>query len=87
MDDVDRQFDKSFSAAAELYRTDKYEECVETLRALLANPAIPRYHRITVGDWQEVYSCYVDAEIIWRITKRWHLNEKDPDVIESLDGL
>ncbi|KAH3913179.1 hypothetical protein HBH56_112750 [Parastagonospora nodorum] len=95
MDEVDRQFDRAFNAAAELYRQDKYEQCIEALRELLADPAMPRYHHIrcltllggTLGDWKESYSCWVKAETIWRITKRWHCDDEDTEVKEALDDL
>jgi hypothetical protein len=61
---------------------------------MLPDPRIPRYYRIryltllggTLGDWQEAYSCYVKAEIIWRITKQWHCDGKDPVVNRALDN-
>jgi hypothetical protein len=62
---------------------------------LLADPAIPRYHRIkcltllggTLGDWRQAYDCYVKAETLWRITKRWHKNDENPVVRQGLDDL
>ncbi|KAH7083686.1 hypothetical protein FB567DRAFT_550724 [Paraphoma chrysanthemicola] len=86
---------RGFSAAAELYQQDEYEQCIVALRELLADPAIPRYHHIkcltllggTLGDWQEAYACFVKAETIWRITKRWYCDDKDPEVREGLDDL
>jgi hypothetical protein len=58
-DAIGIQFNLAFNAAAQLYNDEKFEECVEALKNLLDDPAIPRYHRIkclallggTLGDW------------------------------------
>jgi hypothetical protein len=54
---------------------------------------MPRYHHIrcltllggTLGDWQEAHRCWVETEPIYRITKWWQCDDKDPDVREALD--
>jgi hypothetical protein len=86
MDEVDRRFTEGLSAACELYQQDKNEECVEALRKMLSDPAIPRYHRMrcltllggNLGDWVEAYSCYVKCFDLWRITKGWYRDSEDP---------
>jgi len=88
MDENDRHFSIAFNAAAELYQRDKFDECIEALRQLLDEPTTPRFHRIkclsllggTLGDWEEAYSCYVKAETLWRITRRWHVEGVYPAV-------
>jgi hypothetical protein len=69
-------------------------------RALLADRTIPRFHRMkalillasTLGDWEEANDCHVEAETMWRMTRRWlpvgndlELDEFMADLRESLD--
>lgn len=77
MDEIDRQFSIRFNAATQLYKEDKLDQCIEAMRELLAEPTIPIFHRIkclslggTLGDWEEAYSCYLQAETLWRVTRR-----------------
>jgi hypothetical protein len=54
-----------------------------------------QYHRIKallllgspLGDWEEVHSCYVKAECLWRITRRSHTKGTDKIIDDSLDEL
>ena len=95
MDAIDRQFTMGFNAAVELREQDEFDQCIEVLRGLLADYAIPRYHRMrcltmlacTLEDWHEAYTCYVKGETIWRITKQWHRNGTNPTVNRTLDEL
>ncbi|CAN9216763.1 unnamed protein product [Alternaria alternata] len=95
MDEIDRQFSLGFNAAVELHKQHEFDDCIKALRNLLADDAIPRYHRIKclallaclLDDWHEGYSCYIKAETIWRIAKQWHHDETNPVIIKSLDHL
>jgi hypothetical protein len=95
MDTIDRRFRKGFNYAAQLYREDRLDECVGWTRGLLHDSAIPRYFRIklllllssTLGDWPEAQKCYVLAESLWRITRRWHPEGEDEIIDQSLEQL
>ncbi|KAI4652006.1 hypothetical protein J4E93_002203 [Alternaria ventricosa] len=95
VDAIDRQFTNVFNAAVELREQEQFDECTEVLRKMLADHAIPRYHRMrcltmlacTLEDWHEAYTCYVKGETIWRITKHWHRNGTNPTVNRALDEL
>jgi hypothetical protein len=95
MDPIDIHFSEAFNRAAQKYQDNRLEECIEESRALLHCPALPRYFRIsslillgsTLGDWPEAQKCYVLAESLWRITRRWHPEGEDEVIDESLEEL
>jgi hypothetical protein len=96
IDKVDRHLKKGFDTAARLFRQNTYEQCIDALRELLADPVIPRYHHMrcltllsdTLGGWDKAHSSYVKAGTIRRITKRWHC-AKEPldDLHDYVDEL
>ncbi|KAF7678544.1 hypothetical protein GT037_003925 [Alternaria burnsii] len=90
MEEIDRQSSLGFNTAVELHKQHEFDDCIKALRNLLADDAIPRYHRIKclallaclLDDWNEGYSCYIKAETIWRIAKQWHHDETNPVIIK-----
>jgi hypothetical protein len=97
---IDRAFTDGLNEAGDLYNNDRLDECIDKTRALLADRAIPRYHRMkalillasTLGDWEEANDCHVEAETMWRVVRRWHPEGEDleldaymKDLRESLD--
>jgi len=94
-DEIDRRFTTDFNAALALLEQDEIEKCTEAVRNLLADSAIPRFHRIKcftmlaclLDDFHEAYVFYVKGETLWRITKQWHGNDPNPDLKEALDDL
>jgi hypothetical protein len=87
---IDSQFTDGFNEANALWEQDRLEECIVKAHELLAEQAIPRYHRMktllllasTVGDWYEANSYRVEAEALWQIVRRWHPEGED----ENIDG-
>lgn len=77
---IDKAFATEFNEAAKLYDDDKLEECIEKCKAILADNACPRYHRMktlillgnTLGDWGEANTCCIEADFLWRVVRRWH---------------
>ena len=99
---VDEAFTKAFNEANQHYEEDRLDECITQARALLADTAIPRYHRMRtlvllgscLGDWYEANSCCTQAEALWRIVRRWHpagdnknIDTAMTDIRESIDEL
>jgi hypothetical protein len=48
----------------------------------------------TVGDWDEANDCFVDAELLWKIERRWNPEDRNAtldtfmaEIREALDGL
>jgi hypothetical protein len=54
-----------------------------------------RYYRMkcmillggNLRNWRQAYRCFVDAEVIWRITNQWHSDDKDPGIIAALEEI
>ena len=99
---IDKQFTDRFNELHDLFTADRLDECEKGAFALLADPAIPRYHRMKtlillgtiVGDWHEANQYHGGAEAIWRIVRRHHPvgSNKQADAClaelrESLDDL
>ncbi|KAI4920042.1 hypothetical protein J4E90_002182 [Alternaria incomplexa] len=95
LDELDHQFTRDLNAAVVLLEQDEFEKCNEALRSLIADSAMPRYHRIKcftvlaglLDDFHEAYVFYVKGETLWRITKQWHGNDPNPAVKKALDEL
>ncbi|KAI4647821.1 hypothetical protein J4E93_004232 [Alternaria ventricosa] len=93
--DIDESFTKALNEAGELYNDDRLDECIEKTRALLANDAIPRYHRMkallllasTLGDWLDASNCHTEAESLWRVTRRWHPEGEDAELDKYMDDV
>ncbi|KAK3074927.1 hypothetical protein LTR53_002238 [Teratosphaeriaceae sp. CCFEE 6253] len=94
-DTIDASFTEGYNEAKKLYDDDDLEGCIEKARELLAEPAIPRYHRMktlillgsTLGDWEEAEECRVRAEAIWRIVRRWQPEGQDVEVDAAMKEL
>jgi hypothetical protein len=91
----DNYFIDRLHEAADLYNSDRLDECIEKTRALLAHPRIPRYHRMstlitlssTPGDWSEVNAFHERAEALWRVTRCYHPAEEDAELDTFLASL
>ncbi|KAK3057643.1 hypothetical protein LTR09_001827 [Extremus antarcticus] len=76
---TETSFTEAFDKAVALQDENRPEECIEKAQKLLAEPAIPRYHRMrtllllgsTVGDWDEAHEYWENAETLGRIVRRW----------------
>lgn len=78
-----------------LYGEDKLEECIDKCRELLSDPALARYryHQMktllllatTVGDLDEAGACWEQAELLWRIERRWHVVGDDEVIDECME--
>ncbi|KAI4685481.1 uncharacterized protein J4E84_006209 [Alternaria hordeiaustralica] len=83
--DIDKSFTKALNEAGELYNNDRLDECIKKTRALLADDAIPRYHRMkallllasTLGNWLDASNCHAEAETLWRVVRRWNPEGED----------
>jgi hypothetical protein len=92
---VDKAFADGLNEASDLYNSDHLEECVNKTRVLLADPAIPRYHRIkalillasAVGGRQEAYDLAVKAETMWRMVRRRYLEGGNTNFDEYMQNL
>lgn len=92
---IDEQFTNALNAAFNLYHEERLVECQKAASDLLANSAIPRYHRMKVlillasilGDWEEANECRVDAWALYNIVRRWHPVGNDSTADESLDEI
>lgn len=92
---IDRAFSRAYNEAAELYDNDELEKCVEKANELLADGAAPRYHRMktwillayVLGDWNDANDCFVKAESLWQIVRRWHTVGEDAKVDRSLEDI
>ncbi|KAI4920568.1 hypothetical protein J4E85_009335 [Alternaria conjuncta] len=93
--DIDKSFTKALNEAGELYNNDRLDECIEKTRALLADDAIPRYHRMkallllasTLGNWLDASNCHAEAEILWRVVRRWNPEGEDAVLDRHMDEL
>jgi hypothetical protein len=101
-DSINKAFTDAVNEAGDLYENDRLDECIEKTRALLAVPAVPRYHRMkalillasVVHDWEEASDCHVAVESLWRVVRRWHPEGEDAeldafmkDLRDSIDGV
>jgi hypothetical protein len=85
---IDQAFTDGLNEAGDLYNSDRLDECIDKTRTIIADPAIPRYHRIkalillasAVSGWQEAYDLHVEAETIWRVVRRRHPEGDDTDI-------
>jgi hypothetical protein len=99
---IDEQFSNGFNEANACYKSDKLLECIDLCYKLLNEPDIPRHHKMktlvllgaTVGDWDEANDCFVAAQSLWKIERRWHPEGKNEtldkfmvEIREALDGL
>lgn len=92
---VDRAFAEEYNAAVQFYDDDKLEECTAKAKATLADSYCPRYHRIktltllgnTLGDWTEAWECYVEADTLWRIVRRWNPVGEDEKVDAAMSEM
>jgi hypothetical protein len=92
---IDKFFTDGVNEAGNLYNDDRLDECIEKTRNLLADGAIPRYHRMkalillasTLGDWEEANDCHVEAETSWRVVRRWHPEGEDLELDKHMEHL
>jgi hypothetical protein len=91
----DNYFTDRLHEVADLYNSDRLDECIEKTRALLAHPSIPQYHRMsalitlasTLGDWSEANACHEKAEALWRVTRCYHPEGEDAELDTFLASL
>ena len=89
---IDSQFSDAFDALHKLYDNDELDQCIAGAESLLQNNALPRYHRIktllllasTVGDRSDAEGYRSQAELLWRIVRRWNPEGEDDKVDEAL---
>ncbi|KAH7383790.1 hypothetical protein BKA66DRAFT_529178 [Pyrenochaeta sp. MPI-SDFR-AT-0127] len=82
------QYTERTNEAAKFYWEDGLEECVALAQELLDDPDMPRYYRIkalvllgaTVDDVVEANDYSINAEALWRLEKRWHIEDEDENV-------
>ncbi|KXT10486.1 hypothetical protein AC579_8881 [Pseudocercospora musae] len=87
-DKITQQFTEGYNKAQELYANDKLQECIDESRLLIAEPAIPRYHRIktllmlasTVPDLAEAMQFHKEASLLWHLVRRHYPQGHDVDV-------
>lgn len=87
-DTIDARFTEGYDEAKQFWDDEDLDGCIEKARALLNEPAIPRYHPIktlillgsSLGDWQEAEDCRVRADALWRVVRRWHSEGEDAEI-------
>lgn len=92
---IDKAFDRAYNEAADCYNNNELEKCVEKANELLDDGAAPRFHRMkawillayVLGDWHEANDCFVKADSLWLIVRRWYRVGDDAGVDESLEEL
>lgn len=99
---LDRQFTRQLNTILTLYNADLTELCEKFARELVADSAIPRYHRIrvltilasVVNDTAEAKSTYLEAQALWRTVRdaskvgdKEDLDKYLDEIREELDGL
>jgi hypothetical protein len=65
---------------------------IQTSHELLADPTLLRYHRmkslillgLILGDWHGASECYVQADALWRVVRRWHPEGDDKTVDDAM---
>ena len=73
-------FTSAYNEMQELYDDNDLEEVYERGQVLLADAAIPRYHRMKAllllssiaSDLEEAQRYHVEAEALWRIVRGQH---------------
>jgi hypothetical protein len=90
-------FDNAYNEMQKLYDDDKLEEVYESAQILLADAAIPRYHRMKTlmllsnftSDIDEAQRYHAEAEAMWRIVRgntcyvyTFHLLELSYDALD-----
>ncbi|SMR42730.1 unnamed protein product [Zymoseptoria tritici ST99CH_1E4] len=91
---IDRAFTQAYNEVAEHYNNDELEECVRKGKEILDDDAAPRYHRIktwillgNVLEWDEANACFLRAEAMWRLVRRWHRVGHDAQADEAIEEL
>ena len=82
------QYCNWYNEAAKFYDDDERLECIETTKKILADGTCPRYHHIralillggTLDDWEEANECYIQADLLWCIVRRWQPKDQDEKI-------
>ncbi|SMY29701.1 unnamed protein product [Zymoseptoria tritici ST99CH_1A5] len=92
---IDRAFAQLYNEASDHYDNDELEECAAKAREIIDDRGTPRYHRMralillgnVLGDWEEANDCFVRAQALWRIIRRWQPVGQDAEADAALDEL
>ncbi|KAH6639222.1 hypothetical protein C7974DRAFT_278302, partial [Boeremia exigua] len=87
---IDQEFTDRFNEANAHYKAGELLECMNLCDKLLDEPHIPRYHKMktlvllgaVVEDWFEAHDCFVAAESLWTMTRRW-IHEGDDQFVDD----
>ncbi|KAF7190931.1 hypothetical protein HII31_08090 [Pseudocercospora fuligena] len=90
-----QSFTEAFYQAQALFEQDKMAECEHAARVLLAEPALPRPHRIrtllllvnVVDDWNEAWCFHDQAKLQWYYIRRNHPQGQNSDVDKEMERL
>jgi hypothetical protein len=81
-------FTNAYNEIQKLYNNDNLDEVYERAQVLLADAAIPRFHRMKTllllsnftSDLDEAQRYHAEAEVMWRIVRGQHVLGVHPDV-------
>jgi hypothetical protein len=92
---IDRAFNRAYNEAVDCCNNGELRECAKKCNEILDDGASPRYHQMKLrillgsilGDSYEAWRCFLQAESMWRIVRRWHPIGEDAAADEALEEL